>query len=87
MGLRYIKIISTFPVMSQKKVTNEKIYTSIFLGLLEHTAEEHGEELRRLCLVCAEAVEDSEGGGTASKSPSFLFYLLKLEQKYKKAFC
>jgi hypothetical protein len=29
---------------------------------VEHIAEEHGEELRRLCLVCAEAVEDSEGG-------------------------
>jgi hypothetical protein len=41
---------------------NKKIYTLIFLGLVEHIAEEHGEELRRLCLVCAEAVEDSEGG-------------------------
>ncbi len=30
--------------------------------MVEHIAEEHGEELRRLCLVCAEAVEDSEGG-------------------------
>jgi hypothetical protein len=38
------------------------MYTLIFLGLVEHIAEEHGEELRRLCLVCAEAVEDSEGG-------------------------
>jgi hypothetical protein len=41
---------------------NNKNYTLIFLGLVEHIAEEHGEELRRLCLVCAEAVEDSEGG-------------------------
>jgi hypothetical protein len=38
---------------------------------VEHIAEEHGDELRRLCLVCAEAVEDC-GEGRASMSPSVL---------------
>jgi hypothetical protein len=74
----------------KKKVMGQKIYTRIFLGLVEHIAEEHGEELRRLCLVCAEAVEDCGEGAvdTTSKSPSFLFYLhTEARKRCKKALC
>ncbi len=55
--------------------------------MVEHIAEEHGEELRRLCLVCAEAVEDSEGGGYGVQVS--IFYVLSTEARkiYKIAFC
>jgi hypothetical protein len=45
--------------------------------LVEHIAEEHGEELRRLCLVCAEAVEDSEGGKYGVEVSIILSHRLK----------
>ncbi len=51
---------------------------------MEHIAEEHGEELRRLCLVCAEAVEDSEGGWYGVQVSISFIYLLKLEKDTRK---
>jgi hypothetical protein len=51
---------------------------------VEHIAEEHGEELRRLCLVCAEAVEDSEGGWYGVQVSISFIYLLKLEKDTRK---
>ncbi len=54
---------------------------------MEHIAEEHGGELRRLCLVCAEAVEDSEGGWYGVQV-SIIFILPSEDtKKYQKAFC
>jgi hypothetical protein len=70
-----IRIRKQWYIPSDECQKNNKKLNFNLTGLVEHIVEEHGEELRRLCLVCAEAVEDSERG-TASNSPSFLLYLL-----------
>jgi hypothetical protein len=55
--------------------------------LVEHIAEEHGEELRRLCLVCAEAVEDSEGGRWGVQVSIIFNLSTEARKRCKKAFC